>query len=152
MKADRNISTGKRIGRNTYVHRSAVDALSTSQRSRIAQAAAEARRRGHRWNVAKVNDANGSVTLLDYAGFKTQTHPELRRSLQVKGGHVQAREYSRENPPILHRKGLLLKPGPLKMLADAQTEREERAGYYARGTKTIGRLRGHRERLREIRH
>lgn len=142
---------GKRIGDTTYVHRSATAQLPPSQRSRIARAAAEARWRKHRWNVAKLNDRNGSVTLLDYDKFHIKSHPELRRSLRVQGRQVGARSYSRENPPVLHRKGLLLQGGPLKMIYDFQTRREERSGYYDKGTRDIGTKRGHQARLRQTR-
>src|SRR5690606_32986276 len=101
-------SVGKRIGGALYVHRSAVDSLPPEQARLIADAA------GHvpqdTWNVAKIDLANGhAVSLLDYEDFAERAFPALLESRRVdlRTGAVTVRRY-RTNPPILHRKELLL--------------------------------------------
>jgi DNA phosphorothioation-associated putative methyltransferase len=93
---------GKRIGGGIYVHRSTAPLLPAS-----AAAAAE----GFHWNVVRI--AKDSVTFLVYEPFDESAFPALLESLKVPtGGGVATRtDYrKRANPPILHRKELLLSP------------------------------------------
>jgi len=100
------VATGKRIRGAIYLHRSALLVLSAADRARIESAD---RMTGSRWNVVRV--ARGELSLLDYADFDDDPFPSLRFSTLVRedGGHVVTRDYSaRSNPPILHRKELLV--------------------------------------------
>ncbi len=103
-------SVGKQVGGALYVHHSAVNRLLPEQ-SRLIVAAAEHVPQGD-WNVAKIDLADDSaVSLLDYEDFAEHAFPALRQSHRVhlKTGAVAVRRYEK-NPPILHRKELLLSP------------------------------------------
>lgn len=98
--------TGKRIRGATYLHRSALQALSAADRTRIEAAD---RMTGCSWNVVRV--ARGEISLLDYADFDDDPFPALRASTLVReaNGQIVTRDYTaRSNPPILHRKELLV--------------------------------------------
>ena len=98
--------TGKRIRGAIYLHKSALQILSAADRTRIESAD---RMTGFSWNVVRV--ARSEISLLDYANFDDDPFPSLRFSTLVReeGGHVVTRDYSaRSNPPILHRKELLV--------------------------------------------
>lgn len=97
---------GKRIGGVVYVHRSAIALLSAAS-SRALSDAAE-RTGGFEWNVVKIG--KGVVTFLLYESFDETAFPALLESLRVTGGRHPVRTdfRKRANPPILHRKELLL--------------------------------------------
>ena len=65
------------------------------------------------WNVVKIDlkDKN-KVSFLNYEDFEDCEFPALLQSCQVsaKTGETHPRNYSADNPPILHRKELLLPP------------------------------------------
>lgn len=103
-------TVGKQVGGALYVHHSAVNRLLPEQ-SRLIVAAAEHVPQGE-WNVAKIDLADArAVSLLDYEDFAEHAFPALRQSRRVdlKTGVVTIRRYEK-NPPILHRKELLLPP------------------------------------------
>jgi len=122
---------GKQVGGALYVHLSAVDRLLPEQ-SRLIAAAAEHVPKGN-WNVAKIDLADDrAVSLLDYEDFAEHAFPALRQSHRVdlKAGVVSARRYEK-NPPILHRKELLLSPdAPRRDLYVALTQELERRGLF----------------------
>lgn len=124
-------STGKRVGGALYVHKSAMNSLRQEQ-SRLIAAAAEHVPTGN-WNVAKIDLADYcAVSLLDYEDFAEHAFPALRQSRRVdlKTGMVTARRY-RTNPPILHRKELLLAPdAPGRDVYVALTRELERRGLF----------------------
>lgn len=122
---------GKQVGGALYVHLSAVDRLLPEQ-SRLIAAAAEHVPQGN-WNVAKIDLADDrAVSLLDYEDFAEHAFPALRQSHRVDltAGVVSARRYEK-NPPILHRKELLLPPdAPRRDLYVALTHELERLGLF----------------------
>lgn len=102
---------GKRIGDELYVHVSAVDGMTDlRQRAAIREAfallppaAAEVA------NVVKLNARTGRVSLLEYAAFDEDPFPVLANSWTVSGAGATQRCYVQSlNPPILHRKELLV--------------------------------------------
>jgi len=107
---------GKTIGRRTYLH---VDALASAQASngldweaRVAAAeqAIGVERDAH-FNVVRLDAESGEVALLHYAAFFDDPFPALRESWRFEPatGAVGYRTYADSlNPPILHRKELLL--------------------------------------------
>lgn len=99
------MAVGKRIRGATYLHRSALWTLASGEQSRIEAATVLT---GAEWNVVRV--ASGEISLLDYLNFDEDPFPSLRSSTLVRdNGYIFRRDYSvRSNPPILHRKELLV--------------------------------------------
>lgn len=108
------METGKTVAQNTYVHIEALGVLSPAWREAVAQAAALAQAEiGRDFNVVKLGQ-DGGVSLLDYPGFFAQAFPVLRRywTVDLANATVRFRSYADSlNPPILHRKELLLPKG-----------------------------------------
>ncbi|WP_296711255.1 DNA phosphorothioation-associated putative methyltransferase [Rhodoblastus sp.] len=99
---------GKVVGGSVYVHRSAVDLLPEVKSSAVALA--ERIACVYDWNVARI--ADGQVSLLVYESFDESGFPALLSSAKVGlgSGEVVYIDYlARINPPILHRKELLLR-------------------------------------------
>lgn len=102
---------GKHIGGRIYVHRSA-QALLPGPLAEMAGVLllvcpeAEARA-----NVLKLDEAARTVSALNYPDFFSAAFPELREAwrIDLSDGRVSYRNYADSlNPPILHRKELLL--------------------------------------------
>ncbi|KAA6182245.1 DNA phosphorothioation-associated putative methyltransferase [Thiohalocapsa marina] len=106
---------GKIIGRRTYLHLDALPALDEGRRADWERAIAQAEQaaeivRGEQFNVVRL-DADGQIALLHYADFFDDPFPTLRESwrFEPSTGEVGYRTYADSlNPPILHRKELLL--------------------------------------------
>jgi DNA phosphorothioation-associated putative methyltransferase len=104
---ERGSQIGKRVRDALYVHREAIPEISASGQRAVAKAAAVAG--DFQWNVARIEPTK--VALLDYDDFEKEHFPALRRSLLVdlEGRDNRVRDFSTsDNPPILHRKELLL--------------------------------------------
>jgi DNA phosphorothioation-associated putative methyltransferase len=96
---------GKRVGGVLYVHRSALDLLEPDLCQRIVTAA---ELENASWNVVKIE--RWSLSLLLYEDFDGSAFPSLLESVRVDGDRFARTDYrKRENPPILHRKELLLR-------------------------------------------
>ena len=103
-------SPGKIVGSTLYVHRDAIPRLTPDEKARIERAQAVVGEDAP-WNVAKLDDRQPDrVSLLCYEGFLEVAFPALRTSFAVDlaAGRVSRRVFDRDNPPILHRKELLL--------------------------------------------
>lgn len=128
---------GKRVGGAVYVHRSACALLGAEHRDLVSRAEAFIGKRV--WSVAKIPFCGGSsVSLLDYEPFEEAAFPALRQSHTVNlvSGTVTSRRYSADNPPILHRKELLLPPGhPDRALYTKLTELLEQRGLFVEMSK-----------------
>lgn len=100
------MAVGKRVRGALYLHRSAIALLQSADAAR-AKALTEAVE--FEWNVIRVS-ADG-IALLLYANFDEDPFPVLAASLSKRDdgtGEVR-RDYSlRSNPPVLHRKELLV--------------------------------------------
>lgn len=107
---------GKRVVDFLYIHLSAVELLPLDQQRAISDALLEVPL-GHLLypNVAKLNVRTGVVSLLDYPGFNEEAFPELSASwvFDMRSGSAPVlRRYDTAlNPPILHRKELLVHAG-----------------------------------------
>ena len=104
-----NGKVGKLVGGAVYVHRSAVGRLPSKHAATVKKA--EALLEGSLWNVVRV--AKNSVSFLLYEQFEQIPFPALLTSakVDVASGKVVRIDYrNRANPPILHRKELLLPP------------------------------------------
>jgi DNA phosphorothioation-associated putative methyltransferase len=124
---------GKRVGGALYVHRDALRLLA-AERERVAEAAALAP--SAEWNVAKIEKS--TVSLLLYESFDVD-FPALIRSTKVdlNSRAAASTDYgSRANPPILHRKELLLPPDdPRLPKFRALTAAAEEHGLFAETNK-----------------
>lgn len=103
------MSVGKNVGGCLYVHRDAVTSLSAGTRRAVAEAERIAGMHSSGWNVAKIG--RQTVSLLLYENFDEHAFPALLASVAVRNadGSVTRTDYSaRANPPILHRKELLI--------------------------------------------
>ena len=103
---------GKVVGGAVYAHKSAVPALGFSfvEKSEVASSIIE---KGTHWNVIKFDQKDpNKLSLLLYEDFKKSEFPALLHSFQVDLANkkYQSRVHSKSNPPILHRKELLLDP------------------------------------------
>ncbi|MEM6498728.1 MAG: hypothetical protein AAF709_18645, partial [Pseudomonadota bacterium] len=105
-------AVGKRVGQTVYVHRSAVDYLQASTKEKL-NLALQRVPTDFQWSVLKVSEKDEETfSFLDYQDFSIAAFPELRASLRVNLSEAgtKLRSYSDVNPPILHRKELLLSP------------------------------------------
>jgi hypothetical protein len=103
---------GKLVARRRYVHVDAGAPLSPELEALLARAESFAeRRRGRDFNLARFDRDEGTVALLSYPGFFDDPFPTLAASwlVDLGAGTVGYRTYADSlNPPILHRKELLL--------------------------------------------
>lgn len=105
---------GKQVVDDLYVHLSAIDGLDTAVQDRIAAARAMlGNALPFNPNVVKLNLRTGRLSLLAYLDFDEAPFPELAASwsFSAAAAHPVLRTYDTSaNPPILHRKELLVPP------------------------------------------
>ncbi len=141
------MALGKRIRGATYLHYSALGSLDAADQKRIGLAI---RTTGATWNVVRI--AQGEVSLLNYGDFEQDPFPTLRASTTVHDdGRVVTRDYSqRSNPPILHRKELLVRDDhPDRSAWITATAKLVQAGAFV-DPHRIGTREAWRRRLREL--
>ena len=102
----------KVIGGRTYVHVDALSLLDADTATRVV-AAERLAQRGRRteFNLVRIDDAGPCIALLNYPAFDDDPFPALRESwlVDLDRATVGYRTYADSfNPPILHRKELLL--------------------------------------------
>ena len=103
------IAVGKRVRGTTYLHKSAITLLPSDAAQTLSRASAFAE--GFGWNVVRIS--NGSVTFLLYESFDEAAFPALLEAMKVSEDRqtpTRTDYRKRGNPPILHRKELLLLP------------------------------------------
>lgn len=126
---------GKSVARNVYFHVSLLDTLEPESRDAIHAAGRVAQiHPGEDYNVVKLNREQNSVSLLDYSGFFEEGFPVLRRywTVDLEKHTVRFRTYENSlNPPILHRKELLLPAShPQREMFEALTSAAEQIGLF----------------------
>jgi DNA phosphorothioation-associated putative methyltransferase len=131
------MSIGKRVRDCLYVHVASIDMLEDSLRTQIEEAERlTGCKRQQDFNVVKIGLERPRVSLLSYANFFDEPFPVLSHSwgAHLSRGHRWERSYeSMDNPPILHRKELLLPPShPRYEEYSAFTRQLERAGLFGR--------------------
>jgi DNA phosphorothioation-associated putative methyltransferase len=106
------VDVGKFVGGYLYLHTTALPGLPEAWRQVAAKAIELARVRPDQdFNVIKLHQQGDELSLLDYRDFFDDPFPALGRSWRVSlgRGSVVYRTYEESrNPPILHRKELLL--------------------------------------------
>ena len=130
---------GKRIRDTVYVHRAAISDLNEAEGAAVKTAREIISDGFTDWNVVKVEAE--AVSFLSYEDFEESAFPQLLESWRVdlQTSRVGARSYRAvSNPPILHRKELLLPLEHPKRGEFADFTRElERLGMFA-GARFIG--------------
>lgn len=118
-------STGKRVGKDVYVHMSAIGLLPPHLALSVEQAVQCMGVTPGHFNVVRISDDGRSVSLLDYPRFLDDPFPRLRKSCHIVLSEptvVSRRNYSDSiNPPVLHRKELLLAPDDPRRREFAET-------------------------------
>ena len=107
MAEKNKYSIGKRVGGALYVHKSAIREL--DEKDSLSLREALEIHSDENWNVAKIEKS--SVSLLLYEDFEIYAFPSLLLSSKIDliTKEVKFISYGdRKNPPILHRKELLL--------------------------------------------
>ena len=139
-------AVGKRVREARYLHRDGWNELSRKDRRRILDA--EDISGASNWNVVKLG-GDGAVSLLTYEDFE-RPFPRLLESLTVDLERMQVTRRSywdRANPPVLHRKELLLPPDdPRRSRYAALTAQLDARGLLQAGRR-FGTLRGWQSRL-----
>jgi len=122
----------KKVGLHSYFHVDSLTSLEPSQQARIETAQRIAR--PNCFNVIKLSDSDAAVTLLDYAGFHEEAFPQLANywTVDVSAGTFRHRNYADSlNPPVLHRKELLLLTNhPQQSTYQALTAAAEQIGLF----------------------
>ena len=108
----------KVIGTSTYLHVDSLSCLDADTAARVEKAAllAGVSRQVH-FNLVRIDDAGHRISLLHYPDFFEDPVPPLQESwlVDLDRSSVSHRTYARSyNPPILHRKELLLPPGDIR--------------------------------------
>ena len=143
--------SGKRVKGNLYFHVCVLEALDTLLRERVQLATTQAGLSPYTdFNVIKIDAAGQRISLLSYAHFFDHPFPALQSAAVVNlaSGRVKRINYDpAQNPPILHRKELLLPPDhPQVPMFAALTRQLEAAGLF-RDARRIGFTREWQARL-----
>lgn len=103
---------GKTVARNTYFHAGCLGSLDKDAQEIVVKAAAICGLTAEEhFNVVKLSESDAHVSLLNYPKFFDDPFPELLESwtVDLESGSANHRSYGDSlNPPILHRKELLL--------------------------------------------
>ena len=132
-KACRTSSVGKLTPTSLYIHTNALETLDPLLR--VYEGCARALvGTVDQANIVKLRFVEPIVSYLSYPNFETDPHPALASSLLVhlQTFRVQVRQYTAsENPPILHRKEVFVRPDdPLRPKYERLTRQEEAKGLY----------------------
>ncbi|MDP1673129.1 MAG: DNA phosphorothioation-associated putative methyltransferase, partial [Burkholderiales bacterium] len=128
-------SSGKRIGDKTYFHVSQLAELTSSDVALVNQASQLANIQPEiDYNVVKLDASGTAVSLLDYVDYFTDAFPRLKGAwtVDLASGLVRPRTYETSvNPPILHRKELLIAENhPERSKYEALTHAAEQIGLF----------------------
>ncbi len=137
-------SPAKTVGQRIYLHVE-ITFLEPSLEYRLREAERLAGvHRGRHFNLIRLDQDGSRIALLHYPNFFDDPFPTLRESwlLDTETGQVSYRTYAQSpNPPILHRKELLLpEDHPRRAQYAALTEAAEAIGLFDQPTR-IGYLR-----------
>lgn len=141
---------GKLVGTNLYIHRLCLEKLDTDLRALVDNARKLISDHVDAANVIKIDVENQTLSFLSYPGFFIEAFPALAESWRVRLDHqrVTYRSYRHSiNPPILHRKELLIPTDhPQREAFSALTKEAEQLGLFV-DTHLIGFKRTWEDRL-----
>ncbi|MBX7136256.1 MAG: DNA phosphorothioation-associated putative methyltransferase [Fimbriimonadaceae bacterium] len=147
-----NNKIGKVIAETVYIHAVALDCIELSLSALVRDALSICAEAAPSANVFKIDIRNRAVSLLNYPDFFEQPFPELSESWRIDLEHsrVSYRSYDESlNPPILHRKELLLPSDhPRRGEYENLTAQAEQIGLFSDAT-TIGFRRTWEARIRQ---
>jgi DNA phosphorothioation-associated putative methyltransferase len=130
------VTIGKKIFDDLYLHQSAIDELTDESLIRILSNVLT-NLNGEafvNFNVVKINLKTKKISLLEYENFETDPFPSLITSytLDNTNNELQKRSYRKSlNPPILHRKELLVsKHHPKRKEWESLTKVAESLGFF----------------------
>lgn len=107
-------TVGKVVGLHRYIHIQSLPLIAEDDRQKVDIAIQVAQvTPGEHFNVVKLADDVASISLLDYPDFFQSAFPSLQRfwAVDLEQNIYRHRTYEDStNPPILHRKELLLPP------------------------------------------
>ena len=131
MLKKNQLNFGKNIGEISYFHINTLPFLSTFLKDLLNQI----REKYEDFNVIKLNSKTQKLSLLWYEDFNTTAFPCLLKSysIDIETKEVRSsRRYISNNPPILHRKELLLAPdhSDIPRFASLTTQLEEAGLFY----------------------
>jgi DNA phosphorothioation-associated putative methyltransferase len=126
---------GKLVGGRRYIHVSVIETLDATTRELIQLAATTSGvQPGADFNVVRIDNWADSVALLSYPRFFEDACPSLSHSwnVRLKDGKATYRTYQDSfNPPVLHRKELLLaSDDPHRAAAEQLTKDLEALGFF----------------------
>src|SRR5208283_3233269 len=129
----RTLPYGKVLPGAIYLHRES-EACRTGPLSEILTAFAKRHAVGEEFNVVKFRTDAPRLSFLHYPGFFERAHPSLEEAVSIdlcSGRSLRTAYRDSLNPPILHRKELLLGPDhPRFQEFAALSAAEEQAGLY----------------------
>ncbi|MDO6694538.1 DNA phosphorothioation-associated putative methyltransferase [Aliiglaciecola sp. 3_MG-2023] len=133
------LSVGKITPQAIYVHRSTIQ--NTQLLDFINRIQSALKQSSFQWEIAKFSKQSFQFSLLSYPDFDSEAYPELKTSMFVDltKKHHRMNDYSKtDNPPILHRKELMVTTNyPLYEEFTLITQEGELAGLYE-NTRAIG--------------
>lgn len=143
----------KKVGDCRYVHISALEQLSKGEQHQVSVLRALLPAGGNMFNVVKIDTRHNRISLLNYGRFFEDPFPVLLEAWTTGDWSLQRLRYTdyrgRDNPPVLHRKELLLPNDHWgKLKASMLTTRLEKAGLL-KNTSGIGTKRAWEKRLRD---
>jgi len=130
----------KVVGGRTYLHADSISYLDAYAAARVlaAERLAGVNRHVH-FNLVRIDDAGPCISLLNYPEFAVDPFPSLRESwlVDLDRSTVSYRTYAESfNPPILHRKELLLpSDDPQRKVCAALTAAAEAIGLFDEPTR-----------------
>lgn len=132
----KDLSVGKRLPDALYVHQDLLSSLPEPIGNLVEQVRENLGVLGE-GNVVKFSLSEFKLSFLSYPDFVEAPHPQLQQSISVdlSTGKVRRFDYqAHENPPILHRKELLVgEDHPMRKTFESLTREEEQAGLYSSG-------------------
>lgn len=124
---------GKVVGEAQYVHKSAISMLADVEKAKLLKCL-ELIDATSIWNVVKFDlKEPHKVSLLEYSNFSEDAFPVLLNgtNIDLSSKSIKHRAYSLSNPPVLHRKELLLPTSdPRREMYAALTEELEELGAF----------------------
>ena len=109
-KVDKQYGVGKKMGNETYLHKSAMDVLPADVQARIAEAELPP---GHEWAIVKYNKKTGQISLIESYDWDTAHEPTVGNSVILKpDGTVKLHNapLADANKTIYHHKWLFVRP------------------------------------------
>ena len=100
---------GKRVGGDLYLHKSSVPLATIDNKEIIKDSAKNLTKGEKRWNVVRIG--NDNIAFLFYKDFNNTPFPVLEKSIRfdLLDGRKSVRDFSsHSNPPVLHRKELMV--------------------------------------------